>query len=138
MSAMTIGALAEGGAVGVETVRYYQRRNLLRTPPRSGTPGHGSTVRRYDQEDLRRLSFIRSAQSAGFSLEEIRELLELDPARDRARAQSLAAERIASLDARIAELEAMRATLAHLHHSCMSDEHGPCPILTAFDVHSRR
>ena len=54
--AMTIGGLAKAGGVGVETVRYYQRRGLL------ATPAHGGGVRRYDEADVRRLRFIRSCQ----------------------------------------------------------------------------
>lgn len=61
MSNWTIGKLAEAGGVGVETVRYYQRRGLLPTPERGGGPDAG--VRRYDETALRRLRFIRSAQA---------------------------------------------------------------------------
>ena len=68
METDTIGGLARAGGVGVETVRYYQRRGLLRTPAR------GDGVRRYGAEDARRLRFIRSAQAAGFTLEQIAEL----------------------------------------------------------------
>ena len=60
--ARSIAGLAKAGGVGVETVRYYQRRGLLRTPDR------GDGIRRYDEDDLRRLRFIRSAQAAGFTL----------------------------------------------------------------------
>src|SRR3546814_19716843 len=81
---LTIGKLAQAGDVGVETVRFYQRRGLLDTPTRA----HG--VRRYGSEDLRRLRFIRQAQASGFTLEQIRELLELDAGADRARARTLA------------------------------------------------
>jgi DNA-binding transcriptional MerR regulator len=70
--------------------------------------GNESAVRRYDDEDIRRLRFIRSAQAAGFSLEEIAELLALDASDDRPRARALARERILALNAKIAELEAAR------------------------------
>jgi MerR family mercuric resistance operon transcriptional regulator len=83
----------------VETVRYYQRRGLLALPDRAGGYGEG-TVRRYSDEDVRRLKFIRTAQAAGFTLEEISELLSLDASDDRPRVRALAAERIAALDAR--------------------------------------
>ena len=66
---MKIGELARKGGVGVETVRYYQRRALLDEPSRAGG------VRRYGNDDVRRLRFIRAAQGAGFTLEEIGELL---------------------------------------------------------------
>ncbi len=69
---LTIGQLAAGGEVGVETIRFYQRLGLLPTPSRE------SGIRRYGSEDLRRLRFIRQAQATGFTLEEIRALLQLD------------------------------------------------------------
>ena len=77
MSALSISEFARAGGVGVETVRYYQRRGLLAVPPRAhGAIGGG--IRRYDERDVGRLRFIRSAQAAGFTLEEIGELLALD------------------------------------------------------------
>lgn len=63
---MTIAGLARAGGVGVETVRYYQRRGLLKTPERPDSAGHGGSVRHYGDQDVRRLRFIRSAQAAGF------------------------------------------------------------------------
>jgi len=130
---MTIAGLARRAEVGVETVRYYQRRGLLRTPDRPEGGGSGGSVRRYDPDDLRRLRFIRAAQSAGFTLEQIATLLELDAGEDRTRARALAAERVAALDARIAELQAARDALRRLARDCEADGAGPCPILTAFD-----
>lgn len=124
---MTIARLGEAAGVGVETVRYYQRRGLLAVPPRAGS------VRRYGGEDVRRLRFIRRAQAAGFTLEEIAELLALDRTSDRARAREMAAERLVALDARIAELEQSRAALERLRSTCASGKRGPCPILEAFD-----
>jgi MerR family mercuric resistance operon transcriptional regulator len=129
----TIGGLAREGGVGVETIRYYQRRGLLETPERTGGTDLGGGVRRYGEQDVRRLRFIRSAQAAGFTLEQVAELLALDAGEDRARAQSLAQERLAALDARIAELEAARASLRRLAHACGATSTGPCPILAAFD-----
>jgi MerR family mercuric resistance operon transcriptional regulator len=128
----TIAGLARAGGVGVETVRYYQRRGLLETPDRRGGDGHGGSVRRYGENDLNRLRFIRSAQAAGFTLEQIGELIALDATDDRARARTLARERIAALDARIAELQAARAALSRLARACGAGSAGPCPILTAF------
>ncbi|KQW84077.1 MerR family transcriptional regulator [Brevundimonas sp. Root1279] len=129
---MTIARLAEAGGVGVETVRYYQRRGLLETPRRPETGGSGGGVRRYGETDARRLRFIRSAQAAGFTLEQISELLALDAGEDRARARALAVERIADLDARIAELETARASLKRLARECAGST-GPCPIIAAFE-----
>lgn len=129
----TIAGLARAGGVGVETVRYYQRRGLLGTPERSGGSGLGGGVRRYGEADVRRLRFIRSAQAAGFTLDEIAELLALDSSEDRARARAMAQQRIAALDAKIAELEAARAALGKLAHECGAGSRGPCPILAAFE-----
>jgi MerR family transcriptional regulator, mercuric resistance operon regulatory protein len=131
MTAITIAGLAREGGVGVETIRYYQRRGLLKTPPRGA--GNGSAIRRYDDEDIRRLRFIRSAQAAGFSLEEIAELLALDASDDRPRARALARERILALNAKIAELEAARNSLQRLAVACEAGTIGPCPIIAAFD-----
>lgn len=133
MAGMTISELARKGGVGVETIRYYQRRELLGTPPRIGGGGTRGGIRRYGAEDARRLRFIRMAQAAGFSLEQIGELLALDAGTDRKRARALAEERLAALDARIAELEAARASLRRLAHDCASTSRGPCPIITAFE-----
>ena len=129
----SISGLAEAGGVGVETVRYYQRRGLSNKPEREGSAGHGGSIRRYGEEDVRRLRFIRSAQAAGFALEEIGELLELDASQDRARARTLAEGRIAALDTKIAELNRARRALAHLAHECSASDKGPCPILSAFE-----
>jgi len=134
MARMTIGGLAEAGGVGVETIRYYQRRGLLGTPAREGALGPGSGVRRYGAEDVRRLRFVRSAQAAGFTLDQISELLALDAGEDRTRVRALAAERVAALDAQIAALEAARASLRSLARECSASDKGPCPILAAFDA----
>jgi MerR family mercuric resistance operon transcriptional regulator len=127
MNAMSIGNLAKSADVGVETVRYYQRRGLL------GVPSRDAGIRRYDEDDLRRLRFVRQAQSAGFTLEQIGELLALDATEDRARARALAVERLGQIDQRISELQAARSALAQLAKSCATDNVGPCPIIQAFD-----
>lgn len=124
---MTIARLAKAGGVGVETVRFYQRRGLLTEPPRAGG------IRRYGPEDVRKLRFIRSAQAAGFTLDEIGELLRLDRTDDRPRVRELAAGRLAALDAKIEELTQARTALERLRSSCASGKQGPCPIIEAFD-----
>lgn len=124
----TIGGLAKAAGVGVETVRYYQRRGLLVEPARP--PGE---IRRYGEEDLKRLKFIRTAQSAGFTLAEIAELIDLDASDDRARARQLAQSRVAAIDEKIEALREAREALAGLADACASRSDGPCPILRAFD-----
>ena len=123
-ASLTIGQLA---AVGVETIRFYQRRGLLETPTRNGG------IRRYGSLDVRRLRFIRQAQAAGFTLEQIKELLELDSSNDRPRARELANARVRALDQKIAELERARDALRRLAKECGSGTTGPCPILTSFE-----
>ena len=130
---LPIGALASAAGVGVETVRYYQRRGLLDKPERQGSARHGSAIRRYDENVLRQLRFIRSAQAAGFTLDEIGELMSLDASEDRSRARALAFERIAALDIKIVELKRARRSLARLADACSASDDGPCPILTAFE-----
>lgn len=133
MTNMTIGSLARAGGVTVEAVRFYQRRGLIAEPERPGGGAPGSGIRRYGNEDLRRLRFVRAAQAAGFTLAEIGELLRLDATDDRARVRDMAGERIAALDARIAELQNARSALGRLLGDCESGAPGPCPILAAFD-----
>jgi MerR family mercuric resistance operon transcriptional regulator len=128
MARDTIGGLAKAAGVGVETVRYYQRRGLLPEPARPA-----GEIRRYGDGDLKRLRFIRSAQAAGFTLAEISELIALDQSDDRARVRALAQARIAALDEKIAAMQEARDALAGLAAACASKRGGPCPILKAFD-----
>jgi len=128
VAGLTIGKLASAGGVGVETIRFYQRKGLLETPTRE------DGIRRYGSDDVRRLRFIRQAQSAGFTLEQIKELLDLDASDDRARARELATNRVAALDAKIAELKQARDALRRLARDCGAGGPGPCPILTSFEV----
>jgi len=127
LQSLTIGKLATAGGVGVETIRFYQRRGLLETPTR------GDGIRRYGSDDVRRLKFIRQAQAAGFTLEKIKELLLLDASDDRPRVRELAKERISALDAKIDELKQARDALKRLAHECGSGSAGPCPILASFE-----
>ena len=128
MNAMTIGKLAAAGGVGVETVRFYQRRGLLAEPDRNGG------VRRYDQTDLSRLRFIRAAQAGGFTLAAIAELLALDATEERARARELANARIIEIDDKIAALKTARKSLRRLADECAEGAQGRCPIIEAFEI----
>ena len=130
--AMTISELARSGDVGVETVRFYQRKGLL-IDPQPGRTGGGRGRRHYGEDDARRLRFIRSAQRAGFTLDEIAELIELDRGGDRPRAREMARARIAALDERIAQLQAARNALRKLARECAASDAGPCPIIAAFE-----
>lgn len=120
----TIGKLAKFAGVGVETVRYYQRRGLLAEPP--AVVGY----RRYDTLHLERLNFIKRAQSVGFTLEEIAELLTLNDTRDHYLARGLASEKIRSIETRIAQLAKVADALRHLVHECeCGGQDMPCPII---------
>ena len=129
--ALTISELAQAGGVGIEAVRFYQRRGLI-DDPKPSRLGGAKGRRHYGRDEVRRLRFIRAAQRAGFTLDEIGRLLELDRVDDRPAAREMAGERIAALDARIAELQAARASLTRLAKACAGGPDGPCPILEAF------
>jgi MerR family mercuric resistance operon transcriptional regulator len=125
---MTIAKMARAAGIGVETVRYYQRRGLMPVPRAAGR----TAFRHYDAGHLQRLLFIRRAQAAGFTLEVIKELLALDRTRDRARIRALAGERLEALARQAEELEASRQALHRLLHACQGSNRGPCPIIEAF------
>jgi len=131
MSVMTIAKLAKAAGVGVETVRYYQRRGLMQTPRAAGDGAY----RHYEPEHVARLRFIRSAQAAGFTLEEIKELLALDRTHDRPRVRQLASARLKALAEQMAEIKAAERALTRLLGVCRGSDAGPCPIIEAFDEH---
>lgn len=128
MADMTIAKLARAANVGAETVRYYQRRGLMPVPRASGKTAY----RHYDESHLKTLQFVRRAQAAGFTLEEIKELLSLDRTRDRARVRALAGQRLEALARQAEELEASRQALQRLLGACQGSKRGPCPIIEAF------
>lgn len=126
---MKIGELSRRADVGIDTVRYYEKEGLLPKAVRLA-----SGYRNYGAGDLRRLRFIRRAKGLGFTLPEIRELLELSSRRDddMAAMKAAAVEKIADVEARIAELERVRAGLSALVDSCPGHGAlGQCPILNA-------
>lgn len=121
---MTIGALAKAAGVGVETIRYYQRRRLIESPPA------GTGYRSYGLEHAERILFIRRAQAVGFSLDEIEELLRLNDASDHQSARTLAERKIADIETRIDHLNSMAAALRHLVCACREGgDEMPCPII---------
>lgn len=129
---MKIGELAQRAGVGIDTVRYYEKQGLL---PRAQRLESG--YRTYDGQDLKRLRFVRRAKALGFTLNEIRELLDLSARRDddMAAMKAAASEKIADVKARLAELERIREGLEALVASCPG--HGAlerCPILNALVV----
>lgn len=122
---LTIGQVAKAAQVNVETVRYYQRRGLLREPEK---PLNGQ--RRYSDDDVSQLQFIRRAQVLGFTLEEIENLLRLEGADCCGDTHDLAIHKLAVIDAKIADLTKMRKALIGLVHQCeRGNLQGDCPII---------
>lgn len=126
---MTIGALARAAGVGVETVRYYQRRGLINEPER---PYGG--IRRYSEPDLRRLRFIRHARDLGFSLDEAGELLQLDDGVECQQAQRIAGEKLVRIGQRIEHLERIQATLESLLEQCRDRKTARCPMIATLEA----
>jgi len=123
----TIGDAAEAAGVGIETVRYYERRGLVPRPGRA--PG---AYRRYGGDHVGRIRFIKRAQSLGFSLEEIATLLELEDGTDRRSIRRIAAARLDETRRRIADLKRIERVLGHLLHECEAHARAPrCPIIAA-------
>jgi MerR family transcriptional regulator, copper efflux regulator len=128
---LTIGQVARLCDLGVETVRFYEREGLIEPPPRKA-----SGYRQYPQETVSRLRFVRRAKDLGFSLQEIRELLALrdNPAASAREVKRRAEDKLADIEARLADLERMRTALLGLTQSC----HGrgsvvTCPIIEALN-----
>lgn len=128
-AAMTIGTLARAAEVGVETIRYYQRRRLLSVPQSSGG------VRRYPIATIDRIRFIKRSQELGFSLEEIRQLLRLEQGGSRSAIRKIAGDRLGNIRERIETLGQMERVLSELLGQC---EHtvaaAPCPIIAALST----
>jgi len=124
-STLTIGRVAKAAGVNVETIRFYQRLGLVAEPARP--PGR---VRRYGGESVARLRFIKRAQQLGFSLAEVQRLLVLEDPQSCGKARSLAAEKLALVEARIVDLERMRGVLKELVARCdLRRGKVTCPII---------
>ncbi len=124
-STLTIGQVAKAAGVNVETVRYYQRLAMLEEPEK---PLGG--VRRYGDEFIARLRFVKRAQQLGFSLAEVQRLLVLEDPQSCGKARSLAAEKLALVEARLADLERMRRVLQELIARCdVRRGKVACPII---------
>jgi Hg(II)-responsive transcriptional regulator len=113
---LTISRAAERAGVGIETIRFYERRGLIKQPPRPRSGG----FRYYEQDAVERIRFIRQAQELGFSLREIKELLALraDPAADCGDVRKQAVTKRAEVDRKIGQLQSIRAALDELIVSC--------------------
>ncbi|MDF0751541.1 Hg(II)-responsive transcriptional regulator [Marinobacter sp. 71-i] len=133
---MTIGTLAKMAGMHVETIRYYQRRGLVALPEK---PYGG--IRRYDENALARLHFIRSAQWLGFSLEEVGELLKLEDGTHCDETRALAEHKLEDVRRKIVGLKQMESTLDDLVERCRcSTDPQNCPIIHSLhtDLHQDR
>ena len=131
MSRLTIGRLAKGAGVRIDTVRFYERQGLLGKAPRSE-----AGYRLYSPADVRRLKFIRRAKVLGFPLTDIAELLALaKEGNNRAQVKSVAQRRLMDLENRIRELKAMREALTHhVRHCSGRGLVKGCPIIEALST----
>ena len=127
---MNIGDVAERTGLPAKTIRYYEEIGLVR--PARGANGY----RRFVESDVHKLGFLGRARSLGFSIEDCRGLLALyeDEGRASADVKRIASAHLARFDAKITELNAMRATLAHLIDACAGDHRPDCPILADLAV----
>ncbi len=127
-----IGEAAKASGVTAKMVRHYESIGLL-PPARRTEAGY----RLYGDADVRMLQFIHRGRALGFSLDQIADLLALwrDKHRASADVRRLALEHVAALDRKIAELEAMKRTLATLASSCHGDARSDCPILDDLAAH---
>lgn len=126
---LTIGTVAKRAGVPIDTIRYYEREGLLPEPLR-----RASGYRSYNESAISRLRFIRRAKDLGFTLDEIRDLLALSVDRHRGvkAVRQRAEQRLASIDARIAELMRVRKGLEQLIEACPGrGDPEQCPILRA-------
>lgn len=131
MNELTSRQVAERAGIGVEALRFYQRKGLVPEPPRSR-----NGYRRFPPETVRRIRFIRRAQEIGFSLRETGELLTLrvDPDVDCADVRRRALAKLGEVEDKIRDLERVRATLSELAEACARRRaSSDCPILEALE-----
>jgi Cu(I)-responsive transcriptional regulator len=123
---LNIGEAAQASGVSAKMIRHYEEIGLV---PKAGRTQAGYRV--YREADVHRLRFVRRARDMGFSMKEIEALLGLwnDRRRASSEVKRLATRHIAGLDQKIAELQAMRRTLAELSRHCHGDHRPDCPIL---------
>ena len=127
---LTIGALADAAGVNVETIRFYQRKGLMREPDR---PVGG--IRRYGEPDLARVRFIKSAQRLGFSLDEIADLLKLEDGSHCTQARKQAEHKLADVRARLDDLRRIEGVLQDLvERCCAARGQVRCPLIAALQT----
>ena len=129
-SSITIGILAKAAGVNVETIRFYQRKCLMREPEKN----YGS-IRLYTEADLNRLRFIKSAQKLGFSLEEVGELLKLEDGTRCSDARKLAEIKLTDVRQKLQDLQNIESALAQLIDHCIASRGKvSCPMIASLQV----
>ncbi len=133
-SSIRTGEVAARAGVNIQTLRYYERRGLLKEPPR-----RPSGFRKYPEEAVRVVRFIKHAQQLGFTLREVHELLRLRDDRDRtcSQVQRAAELKIADIDSKVNGLKAVRSALEVLVQTCRNKRARRCPLIEALDANSQ-
>lgn len=122
---MNVGHASERSGLPAKTIRFYEEIGLI-APDRAA-----NGYRDYSADDIHRLSFLRRARSLGFSIEDCRQLMALyrDKARSSHDVKEIAKSHVTAIDAKIAELQAMRGTLNSLIKACHGNDRPDCPII---------
>jgi len=130
MTLVTIKAAAAATGISAKMIRHYESIGLIPAPVRTQ-----NLYRHYSETELHELSFVRRARDLGFSIDDIRHLLDLwrDRSRSSAEVKAIALRHIAELDEKATALAAMSRTLKHLASHCHGDGRPDCPILDALD-----
>ncbi len=127
---LTIGGFAKSSGVNVETIRFYQRKGLLLEPHKPS-----GSIRRYGEADVARVSFVRSAQRLGFSLDEIAELLRLEDGTHCDEASHLAEHKLKDVREKLADLKRMETALSGLLRACHGRKGNvSCPLIASLQA----
>ncbi len=127
LSGLTIGAFAVAASVNVETIRFYQRKRLLREPARP----YGQ-IRRYGEGDVARVKFVKSAQRLGFSLDEVAGLLTLEDGVHCNEARVMAEQKLAQVQVKLRDLRRIESVLRRLVADCCATRGTiKCPLIGA-------
>lgn len=134
-STFTIGRLAEHAGVGIDTIRFYERKGLLPQPQRTA-----SGYRLYNQSSISRIRFVRRAKELGFSLDEIQNLLKLqDNSGPKAEVKAITRRKLEQIDEKISDLNRMRSVLQTLDAECSGKGSvSGCPIIEAMTIEDRQ
>ncbi len=133
LEGMSIGAMAGLAGVGVETIRFYQRKGLLRQPTRER-----GEIRRYSSNDVARVKFIKAAQHLGFTLGDIAQLLTLEDGRHCDEARVMAELRLQDVRRKLHDLRQMESALQTMvERCCATEQRMACPLIVALQDGAR-